>query len=204
MWEAYVRQFKPKLIAVARPHHLITAGDEVVLDGSRSWSDSAATINYEWQFDDGTTAVGAQVRRAYPKPGCFSEALKVTDAEGNVAYDFAVVQVLDPNPSATLPPMIHAAYWPTQAIAAGDRVTFKVRSFGTTDGTELWDFGDGSERVEVRSDGNVKKLDPNGSELSRREASHRRMIAPETVEREMQGGFHVESTSPLPASSCCF
>ena len=25
-----------------------------------------------------------------------------------------------------------------------------------------WDFGDGSERVEVRSDGNVKKLDPNG------------------------------------------
>jgi hypothetical protein len=58
--------------------------------------------------------------------------------------------------------MIHPSYWPTQGISAGDPVTFKVRTFGTTDGSEVWDFGDGNKQVEVRSDGNVKKLDPNG------------------------------------------
>ncbi len=30
-----------------------------------------------------------------------------------------------------------------------------VRTFGTTDGKETWDFGDGTPQVEVRSDGNV-------------------------------------------------
>ena len=48
------------------------------------------------------------------------------------------------------------------SIRAGDPITFKVRTFGTTDGKEVWNFGDGSEKVEVQSDGNVKKLDPNG------------------------------------------
>lgn len=172
LWEAYVRQFKPKVIAVARPHHLILAGDEVVLDGSRSWSDSAANRDtasgeaairrFDWQFTDGTKASGAKVTRVYAKPGCYSEILKVTGANGHVAYDFAIVQVLDRAPEAPLPPMIHAAYWPTQGIVSGDPVTFKVRTFGTTDGSEVWNFGDGSEPVEVRSDGNVEKLDPNG------------------------------------------
>jgi murein DD-endopeptidase MepM/ murein hydrolase activator NlpD len=162
LWEAYVRQFKPQVIAVARPHHLILAGDKVQLDGSRSWSGSAEISQYEWRFSDGSTTTGAKVTRLYAQPGCYSEILKVTDKEGNVGYDFAVVQVLDRDPQASLPPMVHPAYWPTQKIAAGDPVTFKVRTFGTTDGSEVWDFGDGSEPVEVRSDGNVNKLDPNG------------------------------------------
>jgi hypothetical protein len=32
-WEAYVRENKPDLIAVARPHHFIRAGDTITLDG---------------------------------------------------------------------------------------------------------------------------------------------------------------------------
>ena len=38
LWEAYLREHRPQIIAVARPHHLIWAGEKVVLDGSRSWS----------------------------------------------------------------------------------------------------------------------------------------------------------------------
>ena len=38
LWEAYQREHRPQIIAVARPHHLIWAGEKVVLDGSRSWS----------------------------------------------------------------------------------------------------------------------------------------------------------------------
>src|SRR5262249_7449773 len=85
------------------------------------------------------------------------------DDRGNVSYDFAVVQVHDRTISQPLPPSIHAAYSPTQEIHPGELVTFKVRTFGTTDGSETWDFGDGTPPIEVRSDGNVKALAPDGS-----------------------------------------
>ena len=41
-------------------------------------------------------------------------------------------------------------------------MTFKVRSFRTTDGEETWDFGDGTPTVTVHSDGNVNQHAPDG------------------------------------------
>jgi len=35
LWEAYQKEHRPKLLAVARPHHLIWAGEKITLDGSR-------------------------------------------------------------------------------------------------------------------------------------------------------------------------
>ncbi len=61
-----------------------------------------------------------------------------------------------------LPPGINAAFAPTSDIHPGDPITFKVRTFGTTDGEETWDFGDGTPTVQVRSDGNVEKLARDG------------------------------------------
>jgi murein DD-endopeptidase MepM/ murein hydrolase activator NlpD len=162
LWEANLRQSNPKLIAVARPHRLVFAGETTTLEATKSWSSSGSIAKTEWQFDDGSIAGGATVRRTYPQPGCYSEVLKVTDSEGNVAYDFAVVQVIDRDHLDRSPPMIHPTYAPNQEIGVGDPITFKVRTFGTTDGKEIWDFGDGSAKVEVQSDGNAKKLDPNG------------------------------------------
>jgi murein DD-endopeptidase MepM/ murein hydrolase activator NlpD len=162
LWEANLRQNKPKVIAVARPHHLILAGQEATLDASKSWCEVGKFAKFEWQFDDGSTAAGAQCTRMYPKPGCYSEVLKVTDMEGHSAYDFAIVQVIDRDQPERLPPMVHPTYAPTQGIRSGDPITFKVRTFGTPDGKEVWDFGDGSATVEVQSDGNVEQLNPNG------------------------------------------
>lgn len=162
LWEAYTNQHKPKVIAVARPHRLIRDGETTTLDGAKSRSFTRPIAKFEWQFTDGTTAVGSKVSRTYANPGCYSEVLKVTTTDGNTAYDFAVVQVIDRERPEELPPMIHPNYWPTQGIRPGDAVTFKVRTFGTTDGHEVWDFGDGTPRVQVQSDGNVNKLDPNG------------------------------------------
>ena len=100
---------------------------------------------------------GVTVERTYTRSGEYSEVLKVTDARGQVDYDFAVVLVIDKSASDQLPPTIHPAYAPTLNIRAGDPVTFKVRSFRTTFGNETWDFGDGSEKVTVKSDGNVEQ-----------------------------------------------
>jgi lysophospholipase L1-like esterase len=162
LWEAYLREHKPKLLAVARPHQLVAVGQKVILDGSRSWSAGGRIASYEWTFTDGKTATGALVERTYDKPGVYSEVLKITDGDGRMDYDFAVVNVLDREHPDRLPPSIHAVCSPTVSIKPGDPVTFLVRTFRTTDGKETWDFGDGSPKVQVQSDGNVVKLAKDG------------------------------------------
>jgi len=161
-WEAYQRQFKPKIIAVARPHRLAWAGDTVELDATRSWSRTGKISKYEWTFCDGTSATGSKVQRTYPKSGEYNEILKITDSAGNVDYDFAVVQIFDKENPDKLPPAIHASYYPTRGIEPGDEVTLKVRTFRTTYGNETWDFGDGSPKATVQSDGNVEMHNPQG------------------------------------------
>ena len=67
------------------------------------------------------------------------------------------------SPTDKLPPDDpRRATRPTFGIKPGDPVTFKVRTFRTTDGEETWDFGDGSPTVEVRSDGNARPLAKDG------------------------------------------
>jgi murein DD-endopeptidase MepM/ murein hydrolase activator NlpD len=162
LWEAYQREYKPKLLAVARPHQMAAVGEKVVLDGSRSWSAAGKITSYDWTFTDGKTATGKAVERSYSRPGTYSEVLKITDSEGQVDYDFAVVNVLDKDKPKEPIPSIHAVYSPTFGIKPNDPVTFLVRTFGTTHGKETWDFGDGSPTVTVQSDGNVVKLAKDG------------------------------------------
>lgn len=155
LWEAYLNEHRPKIVASARPHHLAAVGEKVTLDGSRSWSASGKIATYEWTFSDGATASGPKVERTYTKPGEYSEVLKITDAAGLIDFDFACVYVVDKDHQDRLSPSIHAAYSPTFDLKPNDPITFLVRTFGSTDGKETWDFGDGSPTVEVRSDGNV-------------------------------------------------
>jgi hypothetical protein len=152
VWEAYVKQYDPALMAVARPHHLLWTGQEAVLDGSKSRSYAADIVAYEWTFCDGTTAEGAVQRKTYDKPGEYSEILKVTDSEGNIDYDFTVIQVYERGTTEQTIPAIQPAYHPSLDIKPGDPVTFLVRTFNTDVGNEVWDFGDGSPPVTVKSE----------------------------------------------------
>jgi len=160
LWEAYLRQYQPHLIAVARPHQAALIGDKVLLDGSRSYSDSHI-VRYDWTFCDGATASGARVERTYSQPGTYSETLRITDDHGRTDYDFETISVADAQHPEQVPPSIQAAYWPTQGIAPGAPVTFKVRTFGTTDGEEAWSFGDGTA-AQTKSDGNAAPLAKDG------------------------------------------
>ena len=161
-WEAYLREQKPALLAVARPHHLVFTGDTVTLDGSKSWAADGNSLSCEWTFTDGTTAKGATAKRTYPAPGHYSEVLKVTDSRGNLACDFAVVQVINRAGPDKVPPSIQAAYSPSLQLKAGQAAKFQVRTFRTTHGGERWDFGDGSPAVTVKSDGAVNRLAKDG------------------------------------------
>lgn len=161
-WEAYQNQYRPEIIAVARPHCISWAGESVELDATRSWSRNGKITKFEWTFCDGTTATGPKVRRIYEKLGEYNEIVKITDARGRIDYDFAVVQIHDKAHPDQTPPTIHAVYYPTFDVKPGDELTFKVRTFRTTHGHETWDFGDGSPEVTVQSDGNAEVHNPNG------------------------------------------
>ncbi len=178
--EAYRRQYEFGLMAVAQPRLFAWTGRPVLLDGSRSWSASDPIARHDWTFSDGSTASGLEAERVYDRSGTYSEILKVTDSEGRSAFDFARVTVLDSGiedpwrsrllDSSTpmdellglLPVRLHPAYHPTLDIHPGDPITFLVRAFHTTEGSETWDFGDGSPPVEVQSDGNVDRYAPDG------------------------------------------
>lgn len=161
VWEAYVREYRPKVIAVARPHKVVKVGEEVELDGSKSWC-ASGELSYEWMLSDGTKASGARAKKSYDEVGTYSEILKVTDSEGNVEYDFCKVQVFGGEDAEVVPPSIHACYRPTQEVKVGQRITFKVRSFSKQRIGETIDFGDGSKAVTVYSDGNRKMLAKDG------------------------------------------
>lgn len=162
VWEAYLRDRMPEILAVARPLHLLRAGETAVLDGSKSWSASGPVAAHRWTFGDGTSAEGAKVERSYPKPGRYSEILRVEDGKGAAAYDFVRVLVVDPADPETFPPNVHAAFSPTEGLKAGDPVTILVRTFRAPPGTETIDFGDGSEPAKVRSGSDTGNLDPRG------------------------------------------
>lgn len=168
LWEAYRAQFKPVLVANTRRKHFLMAGDTAVLNGANSFSSTDSVLHYEWTFSDGTTSSDPQIARRYEWPGVYSEILKVTDQAGNIDYDFAEVHVLDPRQPEEYVPRIHAAYWPTMDNRVNLPITFKVRSFGTQQGHEVWDFGDGSPTVQVTSDGNVDAQAPDGYAITQR------------------------------------
>jgi murein DD-endopeptidase MepM/ murein hydrolase activator NlpD len=186
LWQAYLGQLNPEVIAVARPHRVAWTGDWVELDGSKSWARSGPIARFHWTFGDGKTAEGPTVKRTYDRPGTYSEILKVTDQDGHVDYDFASVQVLDRADPASLPPTIHAAYAPSLGVRPGEAVSFKVRTFRTTDGHETWDFGDGSPTVEVRSDGNANPRAQDGYAVTthRFEASGHYVVRVERSNRQ--------------------
>lgn len=153
LWESYIRQYKPPLIAVARPHKILWTGQEAIFDGRKSRSFKGEIVKYEWIFCDGTTAEGAVQKKSYTTPGEYCEIIKVTDSKGNIDYDFTVVQVFyKANPEKTFPVM-QAAFHPTLNIKPDDPVTFLVRTFSDSDfGNEVWNFGDGSPEVSVKSE----------------------------------------------------
>ncbi len=158
LWEAYQRQYRPRLLAVARPRHLLKVGESTTLDGSRSWA-AAGIRSYRWTLGDGTTADGPTAQRRYDRPGEYSEVLQVTDREGRVQYDSTVVRVVGSDPKV---PGIHIAHHPTFGIQFGDPVTFKVRAFDAIEGVDRWDFGDGSPAVTTQSGRDPAQHAPDG------------------------------------------
>jgi murein DD-endopeptidase MepM/ murein hydrolase activator NlpD len=164
LWQAYLEEFGPEVIAVARPYQDVLVGEKTLLDGSKSWAKSGIK-SFDWLFMDGTKATGPTSIRVYDQPGIYSEILKITDAKGNIDYDFASVRVYaGANKDGTSSVVrVHAAYYPTFGIKPGDPVIFRSRAFlPYAGGNDILDFGDGTPKVSVPSNIDMAQHAANG------------------------------------------
>ncbi len=86
-------------VADAGVDRTVYTGEEVSFDGSSSYDDEEITIYY-WDFDDGNTTTGMNVKHTYENTGYYQVSLKVEDAAGN--NDFDTVNITVENRPSTL------------------------------------------------------------------------------------------------------
>ncbi len=82
--------------ANAGPDQSATTGQTASFNGSGSSDPDGSIVSYNWNFGDGASASGVSVSHAYAAAGNYTVTLSVTDNDGAIAQDQAVVAVSDP------------------------------------------------------------------------------------------------------------
>jgi glucose/arabinose dehydrogenase len=81
-----------------------TLGTSITFDGSNSTDPEGGSLQYAWDFGDGTTSTQESPSKVFTTPGSFIVALTITDLRGFSAADSVVVNVGDPPvPTITTP-----------------------------------------------------------------------------------------------------
>lgn len=82
----------------------VVKGVSIEFDGSLSlvYKSDTTITQYEWDFGDGSTAVGEKVTHSYSEAGTYTVTLTVTDSDGNINTYSDTIQVVDAAPSFSL------------------------------------------------------------------------------------------------------
>ncbi len=151
LMEAYLKSYPDKIIAVAGGYQYTVAGDQLVLDATRSIAKEGERIkSYSWKLHTGEIRDAATITVHYDHPGLYTEQLTVKTASGAEDCDFLQVRVFDPVKNKKLA-YGWAVYDPVRNIKPGTNVLFWNRLVNTK-GTVLIDFGDGTEAVPVNKE----------------------------------------------------
>ena len=164
LWQAALREQQPEVVAVARPASPGAGRATRSRSTARArGAGRAGSLVTTGPSPTGPTASGPRVERAYDR------ARRVQrNPQGHRRRRQRRLRLRDragarPRRSPSRSRRRSTPRTPRRRTSIrGDPITFKVRTFGTTDGKETWDFGDGTPPVEVHSDGNVEEHAPDG------------------------------------------
>jgi len=136
-----VKNIQPNANFTITPENAIVVEDEVfVVNASNSWDtpNDLETLNYYWDFGDGTFERGLAVSHSYSESGNYSITLYVFDDDGNSSSITKTVSVLNVPPNISLTEDKITLY-------EGQSYTFQAESWDTpTDYARLvynWSFG---------------------------------------------------------------
>ncbi|MCK4444277.1 MAG: PKD domain-containing protein, partial [Thermoplasmata archaeon] len=146
--------------ADAGPDKSVTIIDEVTFDGSGSSSYPDAIVSYEWDFDDGETASGETVKHTFGEIGTYTVTLTVTDDDGSVDIDTAVVKVLAPGVELIVGEI---EFTPPSPLDVGVDVTISsdITNYGNTDASNVivrFYDGDPDENDDGKPDNDAEQI----------------------------------------------
>jgi len=129
-------------LANAGDPQLVGVNQEVVLDARRTVDEDGAIASYDWNFGDGSTGSGVEVRHRFAQPGRYNVVLTARDDAGlanSVASDTVEITVNDaPRPVITRPIGVCVN---EDAVLSGAQ---SVDSDGQV-ASYAWFFGDGAQ-----------------------------------------------------------
>ncbi|MHC4404202.1 MAG: PKD domain-containing protein [Planctomycetota bacterium] len=141
---AYQNRHGRGLFAVARPHHTAVTGEKVVLDGSHSLAWDAQITAFQWRLPDGTVVENSRAETVFDTPGAYVATLWAKDDRGREDVDFCKVKVFSRRAPEKSIPTIFMTYSPTQNVAVGRPVLFRLWLQAKDAAPIRVDFGDGT------------------------------------------------------------
>ncbi|UCD27498.1 MAG: peptidoglycan DD-metalloendopeptidase family protein [Planctomycetota bacterium] len=152
---AYHEQYHKNLYAVARPHHVVSTGEEVVFDGLNSLALGTKIVSYRWVFHDGEEVNDVRAEKTFDSPGVYIATLWVKDEKGAVDADFCKVKVFTKSAPEDRIPTIFMTHAPSKGIIVDQPVYFRIW-MPANKGTHMTiDFGDGTVIDDYVSDSEV-------------------------------------------------
>jgi PKD repeat protein len=135
-------------VAVAGADKFACLGQEVLFDGTGSSDADKDALTYTWDFGDGTTAKGAQVRHGFEKPGKYRIVLLVDDGKQTLCSTAtSSLNVFVNTPPVAVGQADFACCIDTESV-------FDGAASSDSDGDSLtyqWEFGDGGTAQGVKA-----------------------------------------------------
>lgn len=114
--------------------------EDVKFDATASSDPDSDKLNHTWDFGDGTTATGVNVKHAYAKGGMYKATLFVDDGKNSDCSGATKVHYINVN----TPPVAEAG--PDLVVCVNNEIELDATKSYDADSDKLtykWDFGDG-------------------------------------------------------------
>ena len=136
-------------VAEAGDRQRTAVGQQITLDGNRSYDVDGEIVDFAWDLADGTTKSGPVIQHVFAQPGTYDVRLTVRDDAGvaNSASSDTVRIVVN------APPVAEAGH--DRSLAIGEVTAFDAVATTDADGAIVdyrWEFGDGARGTGPRVD----------------------------------------------------